>query len=58
MTEVHNLRKLYYDEGKNITEIAKQTGRERESAEGIWRKQLNFELEERIRNRTEMIVLR
>jgi transposase len=31
MTEVHNLRKLYYDEGKNITEIAKQTGRDRKT---------------------------
>ncbi len=24
MTEVHNLRKLYYDEGKNITQMDKQ----------------------------------
>jgi transposase len=31
MTEVHNLRKLYYDEGKNITEIAKLTGRDRKT---------------------------
>ena len=31
MTEVHNLRKLYYDEGKNITEISKQTGRDRKT---------------------------
>lgn len=31
MTEVHDLRKLYYDEGKNITEIAKQTGRDRKT---------------------------
>lgn len=31
MTEVHNLRKLYYDEGKNITEIAQQTGRDRKT---------------------------
>ena len=31
MTEVHNLRKLYYDEGKNITEISKETGRDRKT---------------------------
>jgi len=31
MTEVHNLRKLYYNEDKNITEIAKQTGRDRKT---------------------------
>jgi transposase len=31
MTEVHNLRKLYYDEGKSITEIAKETGRDRKT---------------------------
>jgi len=31
MTEVHNLRKLYYDEGKNISEISKQTGRDRKT---------------------------
>jgi transposase len=31
MTEVHNLRKLYYDEGKNITAISKQTGRDRKT---------------------------
>ena len=31
MTEVHDLRKLYYDEGKNITEISKKTGRDRKT---------------------------
>jgi len=31
MTEVHNLRKLYYDEGKNITDISKETGRDRKT---------------------------
>ena len=31
MTEVHNLRKLYYDEGKSITEISKETGRDRKT---------------------------
>jgi transposase len=31
MTEVRNLRKLYYDEGKNITEISKETGRDRKT---------------------------
>ena len=31
MTEVHDLRKLYYDEGKNITEISKETGRDRKT---------------------------
>jgi transposase len=31
MTEVHNLRNLYYDEGKNITQISKETGRDRKT---------------------------
>ena len=31
MTEVHDLRKLYYDEGKNITEIWRETGRDRKT---------------------------
>lgn len=31
MTEVHELRKLYYDEGKSITEISKETGRDRKT---------------------------
>ncbi len=31
MTEVHNLRKLYFEEGKNITEISKETGRDRKT---------------------------
>ncbi|NLE00661.1 MAG: IS21 family transposase [Fibrobacter sp.] len=31
MTEVHSLRKLYYDEGKNVTEISKETGRDRKT---------------------------
>lgn len=31
MTEVHNLRKLYYEEGKSITEISKETGRDRKT---------------------------
>ena len=31
MTEVHNLRKLYYSEGKSITEISKETGRDRKT---------------------------
>jgi transposase len=31
MTEVHNLRKLYYNEGKSITEISKETGRDRKT---------------------------
>ena len=31
MTEVHDLRKLYYDEGKNITEISRETGRDRKT---------------------------
>jgi len=31
MTEVHNLRKLYYEEGKNISAISKQTGRDRKT---------------------------
>ena len=31
MTEVHDLRKLYYDGGKSITEISKETGRDRKT---------------------------
>ena len=31
MTELHNLRKLYFEEGKSITEIAKETGRDRKT---------------------------
>ena len=31
MTEQHDLRKLYFDEGKNITEISKETGRDRKT---------------------------
>jgi len=31
MTEVHNLRKLYFEEGKSITEISKETGRDRKT---------------------------
>jgi transposase len=31
MTEVHNLRKLYYEEGKSITVISKETGRDRKT---------------------------
>lgn len=31
MTTVHDLRKLYYDEGKSITEISKETGRDRKT---------------------------
>jgi transposase len=31
MTEAHDLRKLYYTEGKNITEISKETGRDRKT---------------------------
>ena len=31
MTEVHDLRKLYYDEGKSITEISRETGRDRKT---------------------------
>jgi transposase len=31
MTEVHDIRKLYYEEGKNITEISQETGRDRKT---------------------------
>jgi predicted transcriptional regulator len=31
MTELHNLRKLYFEEGKSITEISKETGRDRKT---------------------------
>ena len=31
MTEVHNLRKLYFEEGKSITEISRETGRDRKT---------------------------
>jgi len=28
MTEAHDLRKLYFEEGKSITEISRETGRD------------------------------
>jgi transposase len=31
MTEVHDLRKLYYESGENITQISRQTGRDRKT---------------------------
>ena len=31
MTEQHDLRKLYFEEGKSITEISKETGRDRKT---------------------------
>jgi len=31
MTELHNLRKLYFEEGKSITEISRETGRDRKT---------------------------
>ena len=31
MTEQHDLRKLYFDEGKSITDISKETGRDRKT---------------------------
>ena len=31
MTEVHGIRKLYFEEGKSITEISRQTGRDRKT---------------------------
>jgi len=31
MTEVHNLRRLYYDDGKSITDISKETGWDRKT---------------------------
>jgi len=31
MTKVHNIRNLYFEGGKNITEISKETGWDRET---------------------------
>lgn len=31
MTEVHDIRRLYFEEGKSITEISRQTGRDRKT---------------------------
>ena len=31
MTEVHDIRELYYDKGENITEIARETGHDRKT---------------------------
>ena len=31
MTQLHDIRKLYYEEGKNISEIARQTGHDRKT---------------------------
>ena len=39
MTEQHSLRRLYYEEGKNITEIAKETGRARKTVRGCLEKE-------------------
>jgi transposase len=39
MTEQHSLRRLYYEEGKNITEIAKETGRDRKTVRGCLEKE-------------------
>ena len=40
MTEQHSLRRLYYEEGKNITEIAKETGQDRKRSEAAWKKRI------------------
>jgi transposase len=31
MTQVHHIRKMYFEEGKNITEISQETGRDRKT---------------------------
>ena len=31
MTQVHNIRKLYFEEGKNISQISKETGFDRKT---------------------------
>ena len=31
MTEVHEIRRQYYEEGKSITEVSRQTGRDRKT---------------------------
>ena len=39
MTEVHDLRKLYFEEGKGITEISRQTGRDRKTVRAYLEKE-------------------
>lgn len=39
MAEVHNLRKLYFEEGKTITEISQETGRDRKTVRLYLRKE-------------------
>ncbi len=31
MTQVHDIRKMYFEEGKSITEISRQTGHDRKT---------------------------
>jgi predicted DsbA family dithiol-disulfide isomerase len=31
MTQVHNIRKMYFEEGKNISQIARETGHDRKT---------------------------
>lgn len=31
MTEVHDIRKLYFEEGQSITQVSRQTGRDRKT---------------------------
>lgn len=39
MTEVHDLRKLYFEKGKSITEISKETGRDRKTVRSYLEKE-------------------
>ena len=39
MTEVHDLRKLYFEEGKSITAISKETGRDRKTVRAYLEKE-------------------
>jgi len=38
MTQVHNIRKLYFEEGKNISQIAKMTGFDRKTVRNFLKK--------------------
>ena len=38
MTQVHNIRKLYFEEGKNISQISKETGFDRKTVGNFLKK--------------------
>jgi transposase len=39
MAEVHNLRKLYFEEGKSVSQVSQETGRDRKTVRGYLEKE-------------------